>query len=196
VRLLISPTSPYVRKVRIVAMELKLNLATTAVNPWAEDSDVSAYNPLGKIPVLVLADGQSLYDSGVIVEYLLSQVPNQTLLPRESMARIGMQTQLALADGLLDAAVAVVIEQRRPGALQSTAYIERQYQTLTRGLDYMAAHVPALDPVQLDAIAYGVVAGYVDFRLKDAQLIAQRPALARWWETLKARPSFQATQPE
>lgn len=201
-QLLVSPTSPYVRKVRIVALELDIDLILKTVNPWASDTDVGQHNPLGKIPALIIDGGQTIFDSAVIVEYLHNLKPSGNILPADPQMRVSLKTIEALGDGLLDAAVAIVIENRRPSEQQSRQAIDRQLNTLNRGLDYIEVFLskhPTLtshnEPINIGTIAIGVLAGYVDFRLPEQQLIAKRPYLAAWWSNLCTRPSFANTVP-
>jgi glutathione S-transferase len=194
-RLLVSPTSPYVRKVMIVAAELGLSLETETVNPWSEDSPVVKHNPLGKIPALVVDAQTVIYDSSVICDYLIHSQAHQTLLPTDLAACTRVKTLEALADGLLDASVSIVLEHRRPAAQQSAAHIERALLTLHRGLDYFDQHLRECQSLNLAAIALGVVCGYVEFRLNDQQLLARRQALTKWWQRTQTLNSFQTTIP-
>src|SRR5476651_178955 len=113
-RLLGSLTCPYVRKTRIVLAEKKIEYTFDLDNPWDENSRVADANPLGKVPVLVLEDASTLYDSRVIVEFLDSVSPISRLIPADNREKIQVKRWEALADGMLDAAVAVVLEARRP----------------------------------------------------------------------------------
>ena len=113
-KLIASLTSPYARKVRIALAEKKIEYELVEAAPWAEDTNVPAFNPLGKIPVLVLDDGTSLFDSRVIVEYLDTVSPVSRLIPEPNRQRIAVKCWEALADGICDAAAAIVIEGRRP----------------------------------------------------------------------------------
>ena len=106
--------------------------------PWGADNALHAWNPLGKLPVLVLDDGTALYDSRVIVEYLDSVTPNNRLLPASGRERFRIKRWEALADGVLDAAVAAFLETRRPEKEQSAAAIERQREKIDRALEMMS----------------------------------------------------------
>src|ERR1700704_1656134 len=137
-KLLASPTSPYVRKVRIALAEKKIDCELIEASPWVKDSIVPTHNPLGKIPVLVLDDGTRLYDSRVIVEYLDTVSPVSRLIPEPSRQRIAVKRWEALADGLCDAAAAINIERKRPARQQSMEWIERQQGKVDRALAEMA----------------------------------------------------------
>src|ERR1700692_4491544 len=117
-KLLASLTSPYARKVRIAIAEKKIECDLVEESPWAAGTSVPDYNPLGKVPVLVLDDGTALYDSRVIVEYLDTVSPVSRLIPEPSRQRIAVQRWEALADGVSDAASAIVLERRRPARQQ------------------------------------------------------------------------------
>ena len=113
-KLLGSLTSPYVRKARVVLVEKRIEYTFELDDPWDEKSRVADANPLGKVPVLVLDDDSTLFDSRVIVEFLDSVSPISRLIPSNNREKIEVKRWEALADGVLDAAVAVVLERRRP----------------------------------------------------------------------------------
>ena len=117
-KLVTSLTSPYGRKVRVVLAEKKIPFQLQVENPWLPDSPVPEINPLGKVPVLVLEDGVSVFDSRVIVEYLDHLTPVAHLIPGEPKSRMVVRGVEALADGVTDAAVAVFLEKKRPAAKQ------------------------------------------------------------------------------
>src|SRR5450755_3031320 len=127
-------TSPYARKVRVVLTEKKIECEYVDDNPWVAETAVPQFNPLGKIPVLVLDDGTALYDSRVIVEYLDTVSPVSRLIPEPSRQRIAVKRWEALADGICDAAVAIVRETKRPSRQQDAASLTRQRQKIDRGL--------------------------------------------------------------
>ena len=111
-KLLGSLTSPYVRKARIVLAEKKIEFDLVLDSPWVEQTTVPRHNPLGKVPVLLLDDESTLYDSRVIVEYLDTVSPNNRLIPSSGRERITVKRWEALADGILDAAVAALLEAK------------------------------------------------------------------------------------
>jgi len=119
-KLVSSLTSPYGRKVRVVLAEKKIPFQLQVENPWLPDSPVPDFNPLGKVPVLVLEDGESVFDSRVIVEYLDHVSPVAHLIPGEPKSRMMVRGVEALADGVTDAAVAIFYEKKRPADKQST----------------------------------------------------------------------------
>ena len=125
-KLITSLTSPYGRKVRVVLAEKKIPCHIQVENPWTADSVVREYNPLGKVPVLVLEDGVSMFDSRVIVEYLDNASPVAHLIPNEQKSRMVVRGVEALADGVTDAAVALHLERKRAPEQQSADWIAMQ----------------------------------------------------------------------
>jgi glutathione S-transferase len=193
-----STTSPYVRKVRVVAIEKGLGdrIELVAANPWPDPAAVVGVNPLGKVPALVTDDGLALYDSPVICEYLDTLVPAAPLVPRSGAARWQVLRCQALCDGLLDAAVAVVLERRRPEAERSVLSQKRSLDALRRGVAALAAELrPAGAAFDLGQIAAAVTLGYLEFRLADVDLGAGQPAIRDWWAVARERPSLVATRP-
>src|SRR5687767_6743179 len=126
-KLIGSPTSPYVRKVRIVLAEKRIEYEFQVDMPFSVDTQVPQYNPLGKVPVLVMDDGTALFDSRVIVDYLDTTTPVTRLIPEANRQKIQVKRWEALADGLCDAAALIVLEKRRSNeAQQSSDWMERQ----------------------------------------------------------------------
>jgi glutathione S-transferase len=193
-----SPTSPYVRKVRVVAIEKGLadRIELVTATPWPDPAAVAAVNPLGKVPALVTDDGVALYDSPVICEYLDVLVPAAPLIPRSGGGRWQVLRCQALCDGILDAAVAIVLERRRPEAERSVASQQRSQDAIRRSV---AALVPELRPAtagfDLGQISIAVALGYLEFRLGDLELGVAHPAIRDWWTTTRERASLVATRP-
>jgi glutathione S-transferase len=193
-----SPTSPYVRKVNVVAIETGLQDRIERVPTVTADpaSGLAKDNPLGKVPVLITDDGMRLYDSPVICEYLDGLHGRLKLIPSEGMARWTVLRQQALADGVLDAAVLRLLETRRPSAQQSTDWIEKQRGVILRSLDALEAEAKDLNgPLTMGQITIAVALGYVDFRFAGDKWRDRRPTLAGWYETFSQRPSMTATVP-
>ena len=139
-KLIGSTASPYVRKVRVVMAEKKLEYILVLDNVWSEDSTVAASNPLGKVPCLLMEAGEALFDSRVIVEYLDTLSPVGKLIPASGRDRAEVKTWEALADGVLDAAVLVRLEQTYAGRSEqqrSQEWIERQLAKVHAGLAAM-----------------------------------------------------------
>lgn len=191
-----SETSPYVRKARVLTIEKGLACEFVKADAWAADSAVPAMNPLGKVPVLVRDNGDVLYDSPVIVEYLDS-LKAPTLLASSGEARWIMLRWQALADGILDATVARLLESRRAEAQRSADDIRRQEGKIARALDWTESQVSGAylmgEAFGFADLVMGVALDYVDFRY--AHDWRQRcPKLAVWHEPIRHRASFAGTR--
>lgn len=199
-KLLASLTSPYARKVRITLAEKKIECELVQEAPWAADTTVPEYNPLGKVPVLVLDDGTALYDSRVIVEYLDTVSPVSRLIPEPSRQRIAVRRWEALADGICDAAIAILQESKRPAPQQDPVTMMRQRQKIDRGLAEFANELGdkpwcAGDAYTLADIATGCALAYLDFRHPSIDWRGEFPSLLRLLDKLAKRQSFQDTVP-
>lgn len=199
-KLIASLTSPFARKVRIVLAEKHIECELQIDVPWEATTHVPEYNPLGKIPVLMLDDGTPLYDSRVIVEYLDHAAPVHNLLPKDARSRIAAKRWEALADGISDAAAAIFLEKKRPEAQQSADWILRQEQKVFRGLEVIANDVGDHawcmgDNYSLADIAVGCALGYLELRFPHIKWREAHPNLARLASKLNERPSFSSTMP-
>jgi glutathione S-transferase len=199
-KLLGSTTSPYARKVRIVLAEKKIEYEFVIEPPWASDTRVPEFNPLGKIPVLLLDDGSALYDSRVIVEYLDLVSPVSRLLPEPTRQRIAVKRWEALADGICDAAASVVVELKRPKAQQSGEWVSRQRKKIALALDTMAADLEDKawcngEGYSLADIATGCALGYLDLRCPGIEWRTDYASLVKLADKLAKRASFSDTVP-
>jgi len=199
-KLLYTPNSPYARKVRIVAIEKHIELELQEVVLGDPDSALTQYNPLGKVPTIVFDDESALYDSRVIVEYLSARTPVNHLLPSEHKLKIEVLRWEALADGVCDAAVAIIIEQRKPEAQQSEALLTKQQLKVESGLaalnkDLSKKKWCVNETFSLADISVGCLLGYIDLRLKQLNWQDQYPNLAKHFTILSKRPSFKETMP-
>jgi glutathione S-transferase len=193
-RLLGSPRSPYVRKVRVAAAELGLDVEHDPTDPWADPADLLAANPIGKVPTLVTDDDQALFDSRVILAFL-DQLSGGRLYP-PGEAQWPVRRREAIAEGILDAAVASVIEGRRPEAQRSADWLRRQKSVIARALAALAAEADELDRQPLaDRIAVACALGYLDFRMPEMVWRQTHGGLADWHAGFGARPSMRATVP-
>jgi glutathione S-transferase len=198
-QLLLTLTSPYARKCRMVAMEKAIDLPISIEPPHAAGSRVSALNPLVKIPALLLQDGEVVYDSRVIVQALELWQPQPPMLPADPHLRIQALRWEALADGVADAMVLVMMERQRPSERQDAAWIERQSTKVTAGL---RAFESALAPQQfllggqlsLADLAVVSACGYVGLRGPEL-LAAAGPKLHDWLAWMHQRPSVAGTVP-
>jgi len=192
-----SPTSPYVRKVLITAIESGQESVIERIptNPWDPETDLPQDNPLGKVPALTVDEGLTLFDSPVICEYLCSRV-GADLVPQGGANRWRVLRLQALCDGILDAAVLRLLETRRPEEIQKADWIERQKRVIGRGLDSLEGDVGGWgDELTLGQITAGAALGYLDFRFSADEWRNGRPALESWYGTFSQRPSMQQTVP-
>jgi len=201
-KLIGSLTSPYVRKVRIVMAEKKLDYQHELEDVWGNDKILKS-NPLGKVPCLVLGGGEAVFDSRVIVEYLDTRSPVSRLIPESSRERIEVRTWEALADGILDAAILARLEQTWPGRSaeqRSQAWVDRQLHKVAVSLDSIStglADKPWCTGIHLSLadIAVGCALGYLDFRFPQIAWREQHANLAKLADKLNARASFVDTLP-
>jgi glutathione S-transferase len=202
-KLIGSTTSPYVRKVRIVMAEKKLDYAFVTEDVWSADTTISRSNPLGKVPCLVMEGGEALYDSRVIVEYLDTLSPVGKLIPVVGRERAEVKTWEALADGLLDAALLARMEAvwtGRTEAQRSQAWIDRQMVKIDDALKAMSLGLgdkPFCAGIHLSLadIAVGCALGYLDFRFPQIDWRTQYPGLVKLHDKLVQRASFADTTP-
>ncbi len=194
-------TSPYVRKVRIVMAEKKLDYQFLLEDVWSADTQITQANPLGKVPCLIMEGGEALFDSRVIVEYVDTLSPVGKLIPSGGRDRAAVKTWEALADGLLDAAILARLEAHWPGRTEtqrSQAWIERQMKKIDDSLTSMERALAERTycmgiHMSLADIAVGCALGYLDFRFAYIDWRSDHPSLAALYERLAQRPSFQDT---
>ena len=187
-----SATSPFVRKVMICAHEKGIADAIEI----APEGDITATNPLSKVPALVTDDGAALFDSLVICHYLDNIDGNPTLIPADAKLCTGVLCRHALADGIMEAAVASVVETRRPADKQWTEFLDKQRGKIDRAIDVLEAQADGFgDTVDLGTIAAAAALGYLDFRMGDIGWRRTHPRLARWHEEFSTRSSMQKTAP-
>ena len=199
-KLLYTLNSPYARKVRIVAQEKHIDLELQEVVLADPDCIVKNYNPLGKVPVLILNDGDSLYDSRVIVEYLDNHAPGTHLIPTDNTSKIATRRWEALCDGITDAAVSAMLEGRKAPEKQSQANIDKQLDKVARGLEVLNLDITKRkwcvnETFSLADIALGCMLGYVDLRFKQLNWQDNYVNLAKHYSLLVKRPSFKMTMP-
>jgi glutathione S-transferase len=194
-----APTSPYVRKVMIVAIESgiadRIEKVATSVLPITPNDGLKAENPLVKVPSLTTDSGEVLYDSPVICEYLDSLHTAMKLFPASGPARWTALRRQALGDGILDAAILCRYETAvRPKELQWDSWIDGQMRKVRGGLDALEAE--RLDGAfDIGAITIACALGYIDFRYASEDWRKTRPRLAAWDAEISKRPSMVATAP-
>lgn len=196
-------TSPYVRKVRVVMAEKKLDYQLVAEDVWSADTRIADYNPLGKVPCLVMEGGEAVFDSRVIVEYLDTLSPVGKLIPATGRERAEVKTWEALADGVMDAAILARLEATWPGRAEgerSAAWIARQLDKVRAALKSMSQGLgdkPFCSGIHLSLsdIAVGCALGYLDFRFPDIAWRDDHPNLHKLYDKLMQRQSFIDSRP-
>jgi glutathione S-transferase len=195
VKLHYSPTSPYVRKVMVVAHEKGLadQIETVANSPW-DENDLSKVNPIRKIPALVTDDGVALFDSRVICEYLDDLGNGDALFPTGD-ERWNVLRMAAMGDGILDAGVSISIEGRRDKKHWSDWHVGRQKEKINQTLDALETEAAGLNgAVDIGKITVAIALGYIAFRGFIGDWTEGRPSLAAWYEKFAERPSMKATE--
>jgi glutathione S-transferase len=199
-QLLYAATSPFVRKVVVLAAETGLagDIERIDANPWDPEGNVPQVNPLGKVPALILDDGRVLMDSKLICEYLDSLHDGPKMYP-EAPERWETLRLAGLAEGALEAALATVIEKlRRPEEFVWAGWIDRQTGKIAAALDQLEAEAQQekfVGEVDIAQITLGCTLGYIDFRLGDLKWRDTRPGLASWYETFSRRASMIVSAP-
>lgn len=197
-------TSPYVRKVRIVMAEKKLDYQFIQEDVWSASTTIGASNPLGKVPCLVMEGGEAVFDSRVIVEYLDTLSPVGKLIPSSGRERAEVKTWEALADGLMDAAILARLEATwagRSAEQRSQAWIDRQLGKIDGALKSMGQGLgdkPFCSGIHLSLsdVAVGCALGYLDFRFPAIAWRAAHPNLAKLADKLNQRQSFIDSKPD
>ncbi|MBB1597781.1 glutathione S-transferase [Achromobacter sp. UMC46] len=196
-----SPVSPYVRKCLVVAHELDLSdriaLLPASVHPVERNQEVFAKNPLGKLPTLITDDGQVLYDSRVICEYL-NHLAGGSLFPPPGPLRWTALALQSLGDGMLDAAVLARYEDAaRPAPLRWDAWRAGQLdkvETSLKALDDLPERLAGVE-IEIGKLAIACALWYLDLRFSDLGWRDRYPAVARWYADVSLRPSLQMKVP-
>lgn len=194
-----SPTSPYVRKCTVLALETGLHdrierIPTNVADPA---SDIKKDNPLGKVPTLILEDGTQIYDSPVICEYLDSLHGGMKIIPAAGAARWTALRRQALADGVMDAGMLRLMEGRRPANEQSPGWIEKQKGVVARGLGALEKEIDDFgEAVDIGQITLAAALGWLNLRFAADDVLGSRPKMKAWYETFSKRPSMVATVPQ
>jgi glutathione S-transferase len=193
-----SKTSPYVRKIRVLLAEKQLGYEFIEENPWNAATQVTLYNPLTKVPALVLDDGELLYDSPVIAEYV-DALPGVQFIPASLPERVRVRRDEALGDGIADAGIAIFLERKREAARQDPAWIARQAGKVQSGIAALSRSIAAKPAagarrMTLGDIACGCALFWLEFRLPEFRW-REDPVLRAWAQNLEARASFASTRP-
>ena len=204
-KLFYSHTSPFVRKIMVLAIETGLDkeieLITTATSPVKRNEELAQSNPLGKIPALVTKDGTVLFDSRVIMQYLDSLHHGAKFYPASGAARFRVLRDEALADGILDALVLCRYETfLRPAEKQWHDWVDAQMTKVLAGLNVFEGEIASRQPFNSNGTDAGLTAiaavfGYIDFRQPDLKWRDNHPKLAAWLAKFSERPAIKATAP-
>jgi glutathione S-transferase len=194
-----SKTSPYVRKVRVILAENAMPFEFVEESAWNAGTTVPRYNPLNKVPALVMDDGESIYDSRVICEYL-DAISGAGLLPAAPAERARVRRDEALGDGIADAGITVFLERKREAARQDPAWIARQLDKVNAGFATLAKSLgsrPWLGGAQMNMadVACACALFWSEFRLPELGVRNAHPAIKAWAERMEGRPSFAQTRP-
>lgn len=197
-QLIMSPASPFVRKVRVLLREADLlgsvKEVEVSTSPMASAAEAIAANPLGKIPSLMRNDGPALYDSRVICRYL-DDIADAGLYPETGLWEV--LTLEATAEGIMDAAVGMTYEARFREENAWPEWLDKQWEKIDRALTALESmwmgHLTG--PINMGQIATACALGYLDLRHDARAWRSGRPALADWYEGFRQRPSMQDTAP-
>ena len=198
--LIVATPSPFARKVRVAMLEKGVAFDVEVDNPWNPGSQAGRHNPLGKIPVLMTPEDGAIFDSKVIVEYLEAKWPAQALLPAAPLARVEARLVEALADGVCDAVVLIVLERARPTERRSDDWLARQMAKVAAGVAQAERRLGDRtwyvgDAFGIADIAVGCMLGYLDLRLPKYAWRRDAPRLVALFDRLSDRGSFRATVP-
>lgn len=199
-RLISATPSPYARKVRIALAEKSIPFDLITEVPWNSTTQTPLHNPLEKLPVLLLEDGSSVYESHYILEWLEAKYPATPMLPADMDGRLAARRVEVVADGVCDALVLLFWERNRAPEHRSAEWMARQLRKIDGGMralaDWAGMHEFVIgDRFGLADIAVGTVCGYLDVRFAEYPWRTRHPNLAALSDRLETRPSFQASRP-
>ncbi len=197
-KLFASPTSPFARKVRVAVREkhMTARVDTVMLDPWASPDALLAHNPLSQVPTLLADNGLVLTNSDTIIDWLDRQYPDPALLPSDPEERDAARAVVALAQGLIECTVDIVIERRKPHERQDAGIIERRLETVTRTVGVLASRFdPPTDRLRMDAIGVACALAYLDLRLPESDWRTQSRELADWHTWASRQASMRDTAP-
>ncbi|OZG74556.1 glutathione S-transferase [Hahella sp. CCB-MM4] len=199
-KLIGSYTSPFVRKIRVMLLEKGIPFSLLEDLPWSEDSKAPQYNPLGKVPILIDEQGKTWFDSPVIAEYIEALHTKHMLIPPGKIGAVEVRQLEALADGIVEAGIAIFLEQKRATEMQNPEWLTRQHGKIKRGIDALENILGDnlwlhAETFSLADISVGVILEWLNFRLPDLGWQSDAPKLTAYLERLRERPSFQETRP-
>jgi glutathione S-transferase len=194
-----STTSPFVRKARVILAERGLAYEFVEESAWTATTTVPRYNPLNKVPALVMDDGESIYDSAVISEYL-DAISGGHFIPAAAGERARARRDEALGDGIAEAGITVFLERKREASRQDAAWIARQMEKVNAGIGALAASLgskPYLggESPNVGDIACACAVFWAEFRMPELRWRQAHPNLGAWAQRMESRPSFASTRP-
>lgn len=200
-KLYYSPTSPFVRKVNVFAIEAGLDdqIEWVRTNPWQAEDILTAENPLSQVPTLITDDGMILYDSRVICEYLDTLHSVNKFFPEQNELRWPALRLQALADGILEAGISRFLERKRAVAMQSEDWDSMQKIAVERALNALENSVAdwsGYSSLNIGVISVACTLGWLDFRFSDEDWRAAQPNLAKWFEVFSQSDSMRNTLPK
>ena len=195
-QLLYTKRSPYARKVRILALEKNIPLECIDEDLQNKSQKLLTHNPVGKIPTLILDNGESLCDSPLICEYLDAQYPTPRFIPPDPQKRLKVLNMAAMADGLMDITVGAYLETTRHPKDYNQAWVETQKGNIQRLLRYFNQHSGELSEWHLGSLGVICALGYIQFRLGEVYQPDQYPQLEKWCQGVSRRPSVATTVPK
>jgi glutathione S-transferase len=192
-----SQLSPYARKCRILILEKGLSdkVEMHEAHPLDNAPELIAANPLGRVPALITEDGMALCESPVICEYLDYLSPKPRFIPESGMDRIDALALAALCDGIMDSAVACVLESRRPEDKRYPQWVERKENAAKRAVAQLASQLPTSEHFHIGVVGAIVALQYLVFRLPHIDWLSPHPQLAPWLATHSVRASVKQTAP-
>ena len=197
-KLYLSPTSPFARKVKVALLEKGAQAAfeEVRVDPWAAPPELTAANPLSQVPTLITDTGAAIGNSDTLLAWIERRFPQPALLPTEDAALTRAQVVAAIAQGLIETTVGIVLERRRPAEQQSAAMLDRRLATIRRTVPALAQRFDrAREHFHHDGIGVACALAYLDLRLPEWDWRAAAPALAEWQVWAEARASMRASAP-
>lgn len=200
-KLIIARPSPYARKVRVALLEKNCNCEIFVDNPWLPDNRIGDANPLGKVPALLLDDGDVVHDSSVIIEYLETLGMPPSLIPSEPQLRVAHKQIEAVADGICDAVVLIALEGARPEDKRSETWLDRQRKKVVEGISELERVLGGKEWFTESGFGLAEVAtvcalDYIDFRYPEYKWRTHMSGLFELHARLSARPSFSSTMPQ
>ena len=194
-KLLYTKRSPYARKVRVIALEKQVPLEFIDEDLAKKSVLLKASNPLAKVPTLILDNGETLFDSPVIAQYLDGLNDKVILIPRRGMEKFKVLRWEAIADGLMDISIACYMEKMRHAQNFHAQFVKNQEEAMLNTCRYCEEHLVELQPLTLAPIAVASAIGYVNFRLPHMITKEDFPKLLAWFEIFSKRPSMAQTVP-